>query len=618
MRQFAVVKQNRWQRRSLPWLLAGILMLTGLAGVSFAAEEQDALYSLFAQERAFHYKEIPGTGPRGTPRPRAYRLDSVTPETRKRRQARLQDFKLTLQRIDRSRLAEADQLNYDMFAYMLDRDLLQYRLRTWRIPYYSDSGFHTYLPRMWQTIRFQTSEDYRAYIARLKDIPRFFKEHMDNMRVGIREGFVSPRIVLDGLLPTFSAHSVEKAEKSDFYTPFSVMEGDLTDAEKAEIKAAGVKAIMESVVPAYRALDHFIRTEYYPATRNTIGISQVPGGRAYYDAMVRYYTTLDITAAEVHTLGLEEVARIRTEMQAIIKKTGFKGSFKDFLKFLRTDPRFYATTPKQLLMHASYIAKKIDGRMPSLFGKMPRQPYGVEAVPASIAPNYTTGRYVGAALDAPRGGYYWVNTYALDKRPLYSLPALTLHEAVPGHHHQAALSRELENVPEFRLGLYPHAFGEGWGLYSEKLGVEMGIYETPYEDFGRLTYEMWRACRLVIDTGIHTMGWTRSRAIQLMEENSALSTHNIRTEVDRYISWPGQALAYKMGELKILELRKKAKQALGGRFDIRAFHDRLLSAGGVPLKILEQRIDIWIEQTQLKDTGASEGGQKKEQEKAGR
>jgi uncharacterized protein (DUF885 family) len=300
---------------------------------------------------------------------------------------------------------------------------------------------------------------------------------------------------------------------------------------------------------------------------------------------------------------LREVERIRAEMDEIIAKVGFEGSFADFIKFLRTNERFYVDDPEDLLKEASYIAKKIDGQMPAFFATLPRLSYGVMAVPADIAPNYTTGRYWGAPIGGRRGGYYLVNTYAFDKRPLYTLPALTAHEAVPGHHHQNALRQELRDIPEFRRAFYPHAFGEGWGLYSEKLGIELGIYETPYDDFGRLTYEMWRACRLVIDTGIHAQGWSREQARKYLAENTALSLHNVQTEVDRYIAWPGQALAYKMGELKILELRARAERELGAAFDIRKFHDAVLLSGGVTLNILEHQVDDFIREARARQQG---------------
>ncbi len=578
-------------------VLASALVLTSVtaAGIERREGAEEKLQLLIQDERAFYYQENPGTGPRGKPRPVADHLRAGTLADHARRAEKNREFLARLDDIKRKRLDEEGQLNYDMFRYMIDSRLLNSKHRTWRQPLFSDSGFHTYPTRAWQSITFRKVEDYQAYIRWMKDLPRYLAENTAHMRTGIEEGFTMPRVVLEGLMPSFDALTKGAPEDSSFYGAFVNMASSLTDAQKEALRAEAKAVIADEVLPAYATLAAFMRDVYYPAARESIGISKVPGGSAYYEDMVRYYTTIDISADEVHQIGLKEVARIRAAMEDIISEVGFEGSFEDFLTFLRTDPQFYAETEKELLMFASYLAKKVDGKLPSLFGKLPRQPYGVEPVPAVLAPNYTTGRYSGAPLDAPRGGEYWVNTYALDKRPLYTLPALTLHEAVPGHHLQIALSKELENVPEFRLNQYPHAFGEGWGLYSERLGEEIGLYETPYERFGRLTYEMWRACRLVIDTGIHSKGWTREAAIKLLTENSALSEHNIRTEVDRYIAWPGQALAYKMGELKIVELRERATNALGEKFDVRAFHDKVLSAGGIPLYILEARVNEWIE-----------------------
>jgi uncharacterized protein (DUF885 family) len=349
------------------------------------------------------------------------------------------------------------------------------------------------------------------------------------------------------------------------------------------------------VLPAYQGYLKFFIEEYLPAARETIAVTALENGDQYYANRIAYYTNTTMGAGEIHQLGLQEMARIRSEMLAVKAEAGFNGSLSEFIEFLRSDPQFYASSPEQLLYYAAWLAKKADAALPALFNTLPRRPYGVEAVPASIAPKYTTGRYV-----APSGshspGYYWVNTHALDKRPLYVLEALTLHEAVPGHHLQTALALEMENVPTFRRYLYLSAFGEGWGLYSEWLGQEMGFYQDPYSRFGRLSYEAWRACRLVVDTGMHAMGWSRQQAIDYMEENTALSKHNIRTEVDRYISWPAQALSYKIGELTIKRLRSEAEKALGSRFEIRAFHDALLANGAVTLQQLERQVMRHIEQ----------------------
>jgi uncharacterized protein (DUF885 family) len=335
--------------------------------------------------------------------------------------------------------------------------------------------------------------------------------------------------------------------------------------------------------------------EYIPNARTTIGAAELPNGREYYAQRLRHFTTLDMSVDDVHQLGLSEVRRIRSEMMEIIKQVEFAGDFAAFLKFLRTDPQFYAKTPEELLKEACYITKRMDGKLPSLFKTLPRLPYSVQAVPAHLAPKYTGGRYVGPALGSTEPGYYWVNTYALENRPLYVLEALTLHEAVPGHHLQTALARELEGLPNFRRFLYLSAFGEGWGLYSERLGLEAGFYTNPYSNFGRLTYEMWRACRLVVDTGIHAKGWTREQAMDFLASNTALSLHEVRTETDRYISWPGQALAYKIGELKIRALRRQAEEALGGKFDVREFHDVVLRNGAVPLPVLEGEVMAYLQ-----------------------
>ena len=369
------------------------------------------------------------------------------------------------------------------------------------------------------------------------------------------------------------------------------------EAERERLRADAVEAVVTHVLPAYRDLLAFMDEEYVPAARDELGISSVPNGRAQYQALVRFHTTLDTSPEEVHQRGLAEVARIRGEMEEIIEEVGFEGSFAEFLDFLRTDPQFYATSEEELLMHASWIAKRADDALPRFFGRLPRLSYGVRPVPASMAPTYTTGRYWPGSMENGVAGGYMVNTYNLSQRPLYNLPALTVHEAVPGHHLQIALSQELEDVPDFRRNTYITAFGEGWGLYTEFLAEEMGLYTTPYERFGRLTYEMWRACRLVVDTGIHYMGWTRDQAEACFLENSALAPHNIRTEVSRYISWPGQALAYKTGEMLMRDLRIRAEERLGTHFDIREFHDELLSEGAVPLGYLEDRTEAWIEET---------------------
>jgi len=383
-------------------------------------------------------------------------------------------------------------------------------------------------------------------------------------------------------------------QEHPLFAPFKTFPDTISEADQSRLKALGEAALVSTVIPSYRDLSKFMETEYASAARVTAGLGSSEAEREYYLALTRFFTTLDINPDEIHELGLSEVARIRGEMDSVIVESGFEGSFAEFLNFLRTDPQFYAKTREELLMRASYIAKQLDGKMPEYFATLPRLTYGVIPVPEALEKNYTTGRYFSGDAERGQAGNYVVNTYNLPNRPLYNLPALTAHEGVPGHHTQISLAQELQNLPKFRRSIYPTAFGEGWGLYAEKLAGEMGIYKTPYEKFGQLSYEMWRACRLVVDTGLHWKGWTREQAEACLLENSALAPHNIKTEVQRYISWPAQALAYKIGELKILELREKAKTELGGDFDIRKFHDAVLLQGGVPLDILEKQINRFI------------------------
>ncbi len=491
-------------------------------------------------------------------------------------------------------LSEEQALNYKLLGFVLRQKLLLAEFDTARLPFTNDSGFFNMMSYVSRQTKFKTIDDYEAYAARLSELPRYFEQHITNLRRGIATNYTASEQIVPGIINVVKGLANGEAEAHSFYAPFTKFPNSIPDAEQERLQTLGLQTMNGRVYPAYKKLLVFLEAEYAPAARTKVGIGSSEAGRDYYKALVKYFTTLDMTPDEVHALGLSEVERIRGEMDEVIKQTEFEGSFKEFLAFLRTDEQFYAKSAEDLLKEAAWIAKRVDGQMPKYFGKLARLSYGVMAVPDEIAPNYTTGRYWGGNPAQGLAGNYVVNTYDLSQRPLYNLPALTLHEGVPGHHHQISLAQEMKNVPEFRRNLYPGAFGEGWGLYSEKLGVEMGIYRTPYENFGRLTYEMWRACRLVVDTGMHWKGWTREQAESCFLENSALSPHNIRTEVERYISWPGQALAYKIGELKILELRKRAEDRLGSDFDIRKFHDEVLGAGGIPLNILEERIDMWI------------------------
>jgi uncharacterized protein (DUF885 family) len=522
------------------------------------------------------------------------RLPVATAAEFERHARRDADFLARLRRIDRAALGPEDALNLDLLSFVLGHRVALAPYRPWRIPLVSDEGFHIEVTRMADGVPMRAAKDYADYLARLAAIPRYFAENEDNLRQGLQDGFTLPAEILPGVLAVIDAQQFPSAEASPFYEPFRHLPASVEPAARARLEAAGRETIEARVLPAYRELKRFFAEDYAPGARRTVGARDLPDGERYYAALVRYFTNLDVTPDEVHRTGLAEVARIRAEMDRVMRETGFTGGFAAFLAFLRTDPQFYAKTPDELLKDAAWIAKQIDGRLPGYFGRLPREPYSVEPVPADIAPNYTAGRYVPAPEGGTRGGQYWVNTFALEKRPLWALPALTLHEAVPGHHLQGALARELDGVPPFRRLLYPHAFGEGWGLYSEKLGVEMGIYRTPYEHFGRLTYEMWRACRLVVDTGLHAKGWSRQQALDYLLANSAVGATDAAAEIDRYIAVPGQALTYKVGELKIKELKAGAQRELGARFDVRAFHHAILGDGALPLDVLDAKVGRWI------------------------
>ena len=461
------------------------------------------------------------------------------------------------------------------------------------MPLTAESGFHVWIANISQQVNLKSEQDYRDYLLKLRALPHYFDQQIAWMNLGIKEGITQPKVVLKGFEQSILAFIKEDVSDSEYYEPFKNMSTYVSLEAQKNFQEEAKKILNEQVMPTYQRYYDFMVNRYQPHARNNIAATSLPNGKNYYQNRVEHYTTIDITAEQIHQKGLEEVKRIRAEMDEIIKQVAFDGGFTAFVDFLRTDEQFYAKTPIALIKEASYIAKKMDAKLPSLFKTLPRTPYGVMEVPANIAPKYTTGRYSSPARD-DQAGNYWVNTYRLDRRPLYVLPALTLHEAVPGHHLQGSIAKEMQNVPKFRNRTYISAFGEGWGLYSEYLGIEAGIYENPYQDFGRLTYEMWRACRLVVDTGMHAQGWSRQQAIDYLANNTALSLHNVQTEIDRYISWPGQALSYKIGELTIKRLRKSAEETLGENFDLRDFHDQILKNGSMPLSMLEKVINQYI------------------------
>jgi uncharacterized protein (DUF885 family) len=504
---------------------------------------------------------------------------------------KFQRFLTALETVDSTHLSDSENITLLMQKYRIQNYVDMHKFKEYRVPITSEYGFHSGLGRQASNTRIKNAEELAGYMMLLSEMPGHFSQQIAYMQEGMQVGQVQPKAVLQGYEESVLAFIAETPDESPFYEAFAGMPDEL----KTEETLLAAETTITKVTESYQQFYDFLTNDYIPMAKRDISVKTWPDGEAFYQNRIKYYTTTDMTAQEIHKLGLSEVARIRAEMQTIVNELEFDGNINQFIDFLRTDPRFYAQTPEDLIITASYIAKKMDAQLPKLFKKLPRTPYGVAPVPESIAPKYTTGRYVSPSSD-DQPGYYWVNTYALDKRPLYALPALTLHEAVPGHHLQISLAAEMTELPEVRRSTYISAFGEGWGLYSEYLGLEVGMYDDPYDNFGRLSYEMWRACRLVVDTGMHMFGWSRDKALNYMLENTALSEHNVRTEIDRYISWPAQALSYKIGEIKIKQLRAEAEEKLGDKFDIRDFHDAVLAHGSVPLFVLEKNIKRFIEQ----------------------
>ncbi|HZG42453.1 MAG TPA: DUF885 domain-containing protein [Longimicrobium sp.] len=522
------------------------------------------------------------------------RLDPVSLADVQRQTEESRRLLARLRAIPRDSLDGVARINYDIFARQKEESIQEVELGLHLIPITNREGFHTYFPQLGENVPLATVRDYENYVARLRAFRPWVADHLGLMREGIRRGMVLPSVSLQGIEGTIQPHIVDDPTKSLLWPPFADFPAAVPQADRERLAAAGRAAIQEGVVAGYRDFLQFIQREYVPGARRGIAASELPNGRALYAQRVRSYTTLDLTPDQVHETGLREVARIRARMDSLMRATGFTGTFPEFVHFLRTDPRFYVATPEALLERTSLVLKRMDGELPRLFGRLPRMPYGIKEIPAYIAPRTTTAYYSRPSGDGTRAGTYWVNTYDLPSRPTYEIEALSLHEAVPGHHLQIALQQELEGLPRFRRFAGFTAFVEGWALYAEQLGYEVGFYQDPYSRFGQLTYEMWRACRLVVDTGMHWKGWTRQQAIDFMAANSALTVLNITNEVDRYIAWPGQALAYKTGQMKISELRAEAQAALGGRFDIRRFHDVVLGSGSVPLTVLEENVRGWI------------------------
>ena len=515
-------------------------------------------------------------------------LDRVDAATQAKALAHWQSILAALEKVAPGKLSAEERLNFEVYRAQIVVELNAQKFKDYQSPVNSDSQFWGYIAPL-DARGFRTEEHYTRYISRLRDVPEYFDEQMANMRAGMARGFTPPRVTLEGrdqgLMDVVNA---KDAQATSFWKPFLAMPSSIPAEEQERLKAEAADVITHSVVPAYAKMLKFFDEEYVPDTVTSLAAEDLPDGKAYYQSKILEYATVTMSPEEIHAIGLKEMEGIHAEMLAAMKASGFTGTFPEFLHYLRTDPKFYAKTPEELLHDAAWIAKEFDGVASRYFGYEPRERFGIVPVPPEMAPFYTAGR----------GGMnsYLVNTYDLPSRPLYSLPALTLHESAPGHSWQQAVALEQERakkLPEFRRA-YISAYGEGWALYCERLGTEMGIYHTPYETFGMLSYQAWRAARLVVDTGIHAQGWTREQAQQYLHDNTALSDHEIETEVDRYISWPGQALSYYLGEMAIVKERKKAEAALGAKFNLRAFHDAVMETGSVPLPVLEEHLDAWI------------------------
>lgn len=577
-------------------LLCSSLMLVALQ--SGAQTPDESLQRVIADFERFQRQYDPLSAGQEGDREALRRLPDPTVEADQAQRKALVALSERLAKIDAQQLAGESAVNHRLLTRIVKESVEELGFDFERIAFENDSGFHTLGDYLGRTTTIASREDADAWLARLAALPAFYEQNVANLKRGIKTRYTQPRIVVDRVLEVARKQVEGKPEDNSLLLPFARMPSSIPAVAQAEYRSKALVLVRDKIYPAQRAFAEFLAREYVPAARPALAWRTTPNGEASYRFLVRRHTTTDMTPDQIHKLGQDEVARIRGLMDKAIAQTGFKGSFAEFQKMLRTDPRFYARTPTELLEKASEIAKRSDDRLPGLFATLPRLTYGVRPVPAEIAEGYTTGRYWQGSMQGGQAGGYMVNTSRLDQRPLYELPALTVHEAVPGHHLQIALSQELSGLPYFRRNISVTAFTEGWGLYSEFLGEEMGIYRDPYELFGRYSYEMWRACRLVADTGIHWLGWDIEQARRCFTENSALAPHNIQTELERYISWPGQALAYKVGELRFRQLRREAEQALGERFNIRQFHDTLLLGGPLPLDVVEVRVREWIKKSQ--------------------
>jgi uncharacterized protein (DUF885 family) len=571
-----------------------MLATTLLGQVASPGEDSSKLHALFEEDWEWRLREFPEAATYYGDRRYNDRLTDRSPEAIERRKAHDREMLERIRKIDRSKLSGQDLVSYDLYLEDKKQDVEGHRFPFEVMPVNQMGGIQIDFPQLVSSSPFRNAKDYENYLARLAAFPKAIDQVIALMRRGIETKWVFPAVPLRSVPSQIEGQIVADATKSPIYQPFESFPSEVPEADRARLAEAGRRSISENVMPALKKLLAFFRDSYLPAAPSDISASSLPDGPAYYAYMARTMTTTSLTPKEIHEIGKKEVARIRQEMEAIIRQVGFKGSFQDFLTFLRTDERFYYKKAEDLVTGYRDIAKRADGKLPELFAELPRNTYGVREIPGYEAPAQTTAYYLQGATDGSRAGTYWVNTYKLETRPKYEMEALSLHESVPGHHLQIARAQELKGLPDFRRNGSYTAYVEGWALYAESLGAEMGFYTDPYSRFGQLTYEMWRAVRLVVDTGMHSLGWTRQQAIDLMKENTAKTENDIVVEIDRYIVWPGQALAYKLGELKIKELRAKARRELGDQFDIRRFHNAVLDDGPLPLGLLEKRIDLWI------------------------
>ncbi len=551
-----------------------------------AATNSDARFkAVYTKEWAWRQEQYAARDESDKRQPIVDHLPKMDPAAEAARLLLWEEVLKEVDAIPRGALSPKEQIDYDVYRPQLAALIASERFREYEMPVNSDTAFWSNLA---ETARgdFHSVQDYKNYVKLLGDVPRYFREETGEMRAGLKRGFTPPRVTLAGRDASIAAVVNAKPEDSLFLEPFKTNGLNLPATEWNELRADTLRAVRESVIPAYRDLLKFMRDEYIPHARASLAAESLPDGKDYYRSKILEFTTLDLDPASIHETGLAEVARIHAEMVKAMRASGFKGDFPAFLIFLRSDSKFYAKTPLELMKDAAWIAKTFDAKAALYFGMLPRARFAIKPVPADIAPIYTAGR------GGP--GVYLLNTYDLKSRPLYNLTALTLHESAPGHAFQIPLAAERKDLPDFRRQTYISAYGEGWALYCEHLGLEMGMYDTPYDVFGMWGYQIWRAARLVVDTGIHSQGWTRDQAIAYLKENTALPEREIGTEVDRYISWPGQALSYYLGEMAILKARAKAEKALGSKFNLRAFHDAVLEVGSVPLPVLEARIDRFI------------------------